>query len=116
MRAIPLIAAALLLSGCATTAPQHGVPAEATTARGLALGAAREKSIRLHIGMNSSAARTLLGEPDYAASTTYGSQTAKPWHAREWVYSWKHGFYSQRLTLAFEEDSGLLNSWDWLLD
>ena len=136
MKAIPLAGCIFfIVAGCNSTAvaPTPNVNAPVPTVpkangSGLLLKDARQKYIKLLPNMTQEEVRALLGEPDEAASGTFGSATANPWIGLMWIYEWREsqappGYHrmigspwAARLRILFErsKDGWVVNGWNWL--
>jgi len=94
---------------------------------GTLLEDAQQKSKKLLPDMPQEEVRTLLGEPDETAATTFGSATAHPWNGVIWMYRWHTDFrydpyrvnqqpnFTWLLQIVFEKsnDGWVVNSWNW---
>jgi hypothetical protein len=130
--------ATLLLPACRQPRPAEGpvqqvAPASASpspvrslgpaNSRGLSLADAKDRALRLEMGMTRASVESLLGLPDETSIVPMGgADGVARWTGLQWTYRWELGQYSKkRLIVTFQQIADAkppdlewyVNSWNW---
>jgi outer membrane protein assembly factor BamE (lipoprotein component of BamABCDE complex) len=120
LRALILIAA-IALSGCRTSHPTE--QEDPISKGGAKWSEAHQKAAELRTGVSCQRVREVFGEPNTKVYLIAGQQTAKPWDAVTWTYTWHftrdqyNKPYNVFLTVMFQRtektDEGVLRDFQW---